>query len=109
MTDQPLRRSEREVRDPAAIHRIIQATNVCRVGFVDAGEPYGEIAAQAKLFASETASFVASKAVQVHGGAGVVEDLHPVERYFRDARVTEIIEGTSEIQKLVVAGWELRG
>jgi butyryl-CoA dehydrogenase len=76
---------------------------------MDEGAPYGEIAAQAKLFASETASFVASKAVQVHGGSGVVADLHPVERYFRDARVTEIIEGTSEIQKLVVAGWELRG
>ncbi len=76
---------------------------------MDRGEPYAELAAQAKLFASETASFVASKALQVHGGAGVVAELHPVERYFRDARVTEIIEGTSEIQKLVVAGWELRG
>ncbi len=73
----------------------------------DNGEPYTELAAQAKLFASETASFVASKSLQVHGGAGVARDIHPVERYFRDARVLEIIEGTSEIQKLVVAGLEL--
>ncbi len=75
----------------------------------DRGEPITKVAAQAKLFASETASFVASKALQVHGGSGVVRDLHAVERYFRDARVLEIIEGTSEIQKLVVAGQELRG
>jgi butyryl-CoA dehydrogenase len=75
---------------------------------MDRGKPYAEISAQAKLFASEAASFVASKSLQVHGGSGVVRNLHPVERYFRDARVLEIIEGTSEIQKLVVAGWELR-
>jgi butyryl-CoA dehydrogenase len=75
----------------------------------DRGEPISELAAMAKLFASETASFVASKALQVHGGSGLVRELHPVERYFRDARVMEIIEGTSEIQKLVVAGHEFRG
>lgn len=70
--------------------------------------PVTEIAAQAKLFASEAASYVASKCLQVHGGAGIVRGLHPAERCFRDARVLEIIEGTSEIQKLVVAGHELR-
>jgi len=75
----------------------------------DRGEPITEVAAQAKLFASESASFVASRCLQVHGGAGVVRDLHPVERYLRDARVLEIIEGTSEIQKLVIAGIELKG
>ncbi|MBN2565744.1 MAG: acyl-CoA dehydrogenase family protein [Candidatus Eisenbacteria bacterium] len=74
----------------------------------DRGEPISELAAMAKLFASEAASFVASRALQVHGGSGVVSGLHPVERYFRDARVLEIIEGTSEIQKLIVAGHELR-
>jgi len=74
----------------------------------DRGESISELAAMAKLFASETASFVASKALQVHGGSGLVRELHPVERYFRDARVMEIIEGTSEIQKLVVAGHELK-
>jgi butyryl-CoA dehydrogenase len=76
---------------------------------MDKGGSITKIAAQAKLFASETASFVASKALQVHGGSGVVRGLHPVERLFRDARVMEIIEGTSEIQKLIVAGCELKG
>jgi butyryl-CoA dehydrogenase len=76
---------------------------------MDKGAPITKIAAQAKLFASETASFVASKALQVHGGSGVVRDLHPIERLFRDARVMEIIEGTSEIQKLIVASCELKG
>jgi len=75
---------------------------------MERGAPITKIAAQAKLFASETASFVASKALQVHGGSGVVRGLHPVERLFRDARVMEIIEGTSEIQKLIVAGCELK-
>lgn len=75
---------------------------------MDKGAAITKIAAQAKLFASETASFVASKALQVHGGSGVVRGLHPVERLFRDARVMEIIEGTSEIQKLIVAGCELK-
>lgn len=75
----------------------------------DSGQRITKIAAQAKLFASEAASFVASRSLQVHGGSGVVRDLHAAERYFRDARVLEIIEGTSEIQKLVVAGQELKG
>ena len=70
---------------------------------MDKGAPITKIAAQAKLFASETASFVASKALQIHGGSGVVRDLHPVERLFRDARVMEIIEGTSEIQRNIIA------
>jgi butyryl-CoA dehydrogenase len=74
---------------------------------MDKGAPVTKLAAQAKLFASETASFVASKALQIHGGSGVIRGLHPIERLFRDARVMEIIEGTSEIQKLIVAGCEL--
>jgi len=56
----------------------------------------------AKLFASEHAVDVADEAIQVHGGAGYVTD-HPVERYFRDARITKIYEGTSEIQKNIIA------
>jgi alkylation response protein AidB-like acyl-CoA dehydrogenase len=59
-------------------------------------------AAVAKLFASETAMYCAHQAVQIHGGAGYSQDL-PVERYFRDAKITEIYEGTSEIQRLVIA------
>jgi len=63
-------------------------------------------ASMAKLFASETAMFVTHAAVQIHGGMGYSKEL-PVERYFRDAKVTEIYEGTSEIQRLVIARNEL--
>jgi alkylation response protein AidB-like acyl-CoA dehydrogenase len=59
-------------------------------------------ASMAKLFASENAVEVADEAIQVHGGAGFVTD-HPVERYYRDARITKIYEGTSEIQKNIIA------
>ncbi|MFB6109927.1 MAG: acyl-CoA dehydrogenase family protein [Halodesulfurarchaeum sp.] len=59
-------------------------------------------ASMAKLFASENAVDVADEAIQVHGGAGYVTD-HPVERYYRDARITKIYEGTSEIQKGIIA------
>ncbi len=56
----------------------------------------------AKLFASETAMWVTTEAIQIHGGMGYSKEL-PLERYFRDAKVTEIYEGTSEIQRLVIA------
>ena len=56
----------------------------------------------AKLFASETATDVAHKAVQIHGGYGYLKD-YAVERHYRDARITEIYEGTSEVQRLVIA------
>jgi len=59
-------------------------------------------ASQAKLFASEMAESVCSAAVQIHGGYGFLQD-YPVERYYRDARITQIYEGTSEIQRLVIA------
>src|SRR5207344_859080 len=67
-----------------------------------AGLPCLSEASQAKLYASETAEFVCSKAIQVHGGYGYIED-YPVERHYRDARITQIYEGTSEIQRLVIA------
>ena len=60
-------------------------------------------AAQAKLFASEAAQRITNKALQIHGGYGYTREYN-VERYFRDARITEIYEGTSEIQKMVIAG-----
>lgn len=69
-------------------------------------ERYSLQAAMAKLFASETAMFVTHAAVQIHGGMGYSKEL-PVERYFRDAKITEIYEGTSEIQRLVIARNEL--
>jgi len=68
----------------------------------DEGKPHGKEAAMAKLFASEAANEAAREAVQIHGGAGYLEDF-PVERFFRDARITEIYEGTSEIQRIVIA------
>ena len=70
------------------------------------GARFTREAAIAKLFASETAMFVAHAAVQIHGGMGYSKEL-PVERYFRDAKITEIYEGTSEIQRLVIARQEL--
>ena len=73
----------------------------------DSGSPYTRQAAQAKLFASETAMFAANKAIQIHGGYGYVKDF-PVERYYRDAKITEIYEGTSEIQRLVIAAQLLK-
>ncbi len=73
----------------------------------DAGKPHTLEAAQAKLFASQSANLCATQAVQIHGGAGYCCDF-PVERYFRDARITEIYEGTTEIQKLVIARHLLR-
>jgi butyryl-CoA dehydrogenase len=68
----------------------------------DEGMPHGMEAAMAKLFGSEAANDAARDAVQIHGGAGYLEDF-PVERFFRDARITEIYEGTSEIQRIVIA------
>jgi butyryl-CoA dehydrogenase len=68
----------------------------------DQGRPYGTEAAMAKLFASEVARDVTNDAVQVHGGYGYVAE-YRVERYLRDAKLTEIGEGTSEIQRLVIA------
>lgn len=70
------------------------------------GGRYTMEASIAKLFASETAMFVAHQAVQIHGGMGYSKEL-PVERYFRDAKITEIYEGTSEIQRMVIARQEL--
>jgi alkylation response protein AidB-like acyl-CoA dehydrogenase len=71
------------------------------------GERYSKEAAMAKLFASETAVWVTNKAVQIHGGYGYIKE-YPVERYYRDAKITEIYEGTSEIQRIVIANQILR-
>jgi len=70
------------------------------------GERYSLEASMAKLFASETAMFCAHQSVQIHGGMGYSQEL-PVERYFRDAKITEIYEGTSEIQRMVISRAEL--
>ena len=73
----------------------------------DQGRPYTKEASMAKLFASETAMNVATQAVQIHGGYGYTREF-PVERHFRDAKATEIYEGSSEIQRLIIAEQLLR-
>ena len=71
--------------------------------FKDLHQEYSEASAMAKLFAGETAMHVTTKCVQFHGGYGYTKD-YPVERMMRDAKITEIYEGTSEVQKIVIAG-----
>lgn len=73
----------------------------------DSGARFSLEAATAKLFASEMATRVTHKAIQIHGGYGYSRE-YPVERAYRDARITEIYEGTSEIQRLVIASWVLK-
>jgi alkylation response protein AidB-like acyl-CoA dehydrogenase len=68
----------------------------------DADQPCSQAAAQAKLFASQTANFCADECLQIHGGAGYTDDFQ-VERLFRDARITEIYEGATDIQRIVIA------
>jgi butyryl-CoA dehydrogenase len=78
-------------------HLVYRAAWAC-----EQGENYRRLASMCKLLGSEVACRVANKAVQLHGGAGYIRDL-PIERMYRDARVTRILEGTSEIQRLVIA------
>jgi len=67
----------------------------------DAGEEFGRYAAMAKLFASEMAMRVCNQAIQIHGGYGFIRE-YPVERFYRDAKLGEIGEGTSEIQRIII-------
>ena len=68
----------------------------------DAGQPYTQAAAMCKLYAAENARFVTNLALQIHGGYGYMKD-YPLERMYRDAKITEIYEGTSEVHKIVIA------
>jgi butyryl-CoA dehydrogenase len=74
----------------------------------DNKQPYGKEASMAKLYASDVANRAAREAIQIFGGNGYVTEF-PVERHFRDAKITEIYEGTSEIQRLVIAGYLAKG
>ena len=74
----------------------------CAAQLKDRGMPFAKAASEAKLYAAETAMRAATKAIQIHGGYGYIKD-YPVERYFRDAKICEIGEGTSEIQRMVIA------
>ena len=69
--------------------------------------PYGKASAMAKVFAGDTAMEVTTEAVQVFGGYGYTRE-YPVERFMRDAKITQIYEGTNEIQRLVISGYLLR-
>ncbi len=68
----------------------------------DGGQPFSQAASEAKLYASEAAMRATTKAIQIHGGYGYLKD-YPVERYFRDAKLCEIGEGTSEVQRMIIA------
>jgi butyryl-CoA dehydrogenase len=74
----------------------------------DRGEPINLAAAQAKLFASEAARYICDRAMQIHGGYGYIGEFSEIEKIYRDQRITEIYEGTSEIQRLVIAANYLR-
>lgn len=94
--------SEMNTKIEAARHLVYKAAWLKQNKF-----PYGVDAARAKLFAAEVAMEVTTKAVQIHGGYGYTKD-YPVERMMRDAKITEIYEGTSEVQKMVISGAALR-
>ena len=89
--------AEMDVKIEAARHLVYKAA-----WLKDNGKPYSVDAARAKLFAAETAMEVTTKAVQLFGGYGYTKD-YPVERMMRDAKITEIYEGTSEVQKMVIS------
>ena len=94
--------ADREVDLEASRLLILQAASLN-----DQGQPFAKAASMAKLFASEAAHRATDTAIQLHGGAGYCRD-YPVERYARDARVTRIYEGTSEIQRMIIARETLR-
>lgn len=89
--------ADRETDLEAARLLILQAASL-----KDAGKPFSKEASMAKLFASEAAQRATYTALQLHGGAGYIRD-YPLERYARDARITTIYEGTSEVQRLIIA------
>lgn len=84
---------------------LIYQAALAKEASLETGERYTLESCMAKTFASETAMWVTTQAIQIHGGMGYSKEL-PIERYFRDAKVTEIYEGTSEIQRMVVARLE---
>jgi len=74
----------------------------------DRGEPINLVAAQAKLYASEAANFICDRAMQIHAGYGYIGEFSEIEKIYRDQRITEIYEGTSEVQRLVISANYLR-
>jgi butyryl-CoA dehydrogenase len=94
--------AEMDVKIEAARHLVYKAA-----WLKDQGLPYSLDAARAKLFAADVAMEVTTKAVQLFGGYGYTKE-YPVERLMRDAKITEIYEGTSQVQKMVIAASVLR-
>jgi alkylation response protein AidB-like acyl-CoA dehydrogenase len=91
----------------ATEHDAARLLTLQAAGLKARGQPFTREASMAKLYASEAAQRAVTRAVQIHGGYGYTDEF-PVERYFRDARVQTIYEGTSEIQRLVIARELLR-
>ena len=88
---------------PALVTKVAGSVLALRAAWLkDQGRPFTKEAAMAKLYAAEAAGRAADSALQIHGGYGYVKE-YPVERYYRDVRVTRIYEGTSEVQRLVIA------
>ncbi len=81
---------------------LVYQAALAKMAAYDSGGRYTMEASMAKLYASETAMWIATEAIQIHGGMGYSKEM-PLERYFRDAKITEIYEGTSEIQRMVIA------
>ena len=90
----------------AAGRALLYQAIIAKQRAVAKGGRYTTEASMAKLFCSETAAFVTDETLQIHGGMGYSKEM-PVERYYRDARITRIYEGTSEIQRMVIARNEL--
>jgi alkylation response protein AidB-like acyl-CoA dehydrogenase len=93
--------ADMKVRIEASRLLLYQAA-LAKMNAARTGQRFTLEASMAKLHASETAMWVTTQAIQLHGGIGYSKEL-PLERYFRDAKITEIYEGTSEIQRLVIA------
>ncbi|MBU0742748.1 acyl-CoA dehydrogenase [bacterium] len=96
-----------KIADMATRYEAARLLTLRAANLKDRGERYSEESAMAKLYASEAANWIANEAVQVFGGNGYSKEF-PVERHFRDARITSIYEGTSEAQRLVISGHRLR-
>jgi len=96
-----------KIADMATRYEAARLLTLRAANLKDQGVRYSEESAMAKLFASEAANWIANEAVQVFGGNGYSKEF-PVERNFRDARITSIYEGTSEAQRMVISGHRLR-
>jgi alkylation response protein AidB-like acyl-CoA dehydrogenase len=88
-----------------AAELLVLSASAAKIKAQETGERFTLKASMAKLYASEAAMFISHQAVQIHGGMGYSKEL-PIERYFRDAKITEIYEGTSEIQRMVISRLE---